>query len=55
MWFYVASRFYPNAAVKEVGLVVYALCVPATLVAVRMMFMARKEGVWEEFMGYTEL
>jgi hypothetical protein len=33
----------------------YAVCLPATIIAVRMMLVAAREGVWEEFMGYTEL
>jgi hypothetical protein len=48
-------QFNPNSMVKDTGLVIYALCIPATIVGVRMIGVAVQQGVWEEFMGYTEL
>jgi hypothetical protein len=40
---------------NDAGLMIYAFCIPATIVGVRMIGVAAQEGVWEEFMGYTEL
>jgi hypothetical protein len=41
--------------VNETGIVLYALCVPATIVGMKLLLVAAREGIWEEFMGYTEL
>ena len=49
------SRLHPSTNFKDTGLIIYALCIPATIVGVRMMIIAGKEGVWNEFMAYTEL
>jgi len=34
---------------------IYASGLPASIVAVRMMTVALRDGVWEDLMGYTEL
>jgi hypothetical protein len=53
---YGVSQAFPlSPIVKDIGLMAYAVCLPATIIAVRMMLVAAREGVWEEFMGFTEL
>jgi hypothetical protein len=49
------TQLTPNGTMNDAGLMIYAFCIPATIVGVRMIGVAAQEGVWEEFMGYTEL
>jgi len=51
----IIQAFSPNEALKGISLMIYASGLPASIVAVRMMTVALRDGVWEDLMGYTEL
>lgn len=44
----------PFPGMKDTAIIGYALCLPATMTAIRMILVARRAGCYEEFMGYTE-
>jgi hypothetical protein len=44
-----------SSDVRDRVLGLHAICLPGSIVALRMIIVAKREGVYEEFMGYTEL
>jgi len=51
----ITQAFSPSATSKDTAYVLYASCLPTTIVAVRMITVASREGVWDDFMGYIDL